>query len=717
MSERPAGVPEGAYWDEDDNEWCLPERDDNDEFHGLVTWWRPDGTVCCKTQYVHGSPHGSFQRFHENGEVSREGEFVEGSLQGTNRYYRSTAETSENFPYGLGDAVKRAEMDYESGRVVAARCYDENDNQCMEDGEPFPESVPDGVPADAHFRKREADDEYRWVKGEVVDNGDGTIDRVGTWQWWSAEGVLVAEEPYQKGKRHGTCRFFDDDGTLKEEVTYASGNRHGMRREFEDGELTEERNYVDGKVRGLCKKLLHEDERGSGPAVYQRGEFEDDDATGLIEFLDAEDKVIGSLDTGRESGYEVMQRVFDTDADLTGLSQSLAKEGFVGPSLVALARAVGRGEAGSADLQDLVHKQRLPESMDDARGYRTWYCSMVVSNMLRFGAGPAKCANTFANAFRVGADAWETLRSIAANLDDYNQEGLAKEVIDGAIAAAPQEVGRRFEFTRGLIRASAGDPDGAKASVAELGQVDANLASRLGVYFGSLFPSWSFWPGADSRRSAAAKVTGLLQRTRAKSEPEVEPFRLAIQKSATRIEHYRERLVTLFGERDWIVPSVSQLLPDGPVDVPIPDRYQGVGIQHLSRQEWTRLTWLCHLCGLTELALPESMQGTDDYVPTNLIGWTRVYLAFGLDDVAERVTAMLEASDVAADENKEELVTQLIAAANDSDWFGMPMSRVEDLLDSDFLHGDELAFLSTLKFYANTEEDLFDEQEDDEDED
>ena len=83
MPERPKSVPEEAFWDEGDDEWCLPETDEAGEKHGTVKWWRPDGTLCCQTEYVHGKPHGKFQRFHENGEVSREGIFEDGKLHGT----------------------------------------------------------------------------------------------------------------------------------------------------------------------------------------------------------------------------------------------------------------------------------------------------------------------------------------------------------------------------------------------------------------------------------------------------------------------------------------------------------------------------------------------------------------------------------------------------------------------------------------------------------
>jgi hypothetical protein len=221
---RPAGVPEGAYWDDGDNEWCLPERNAAGEFHGLVKWYRPDGTLCCATEHDGGKPHGSFTRYHENGEPSRTGTFVRGTLQGVNVFTRSTAETTENFPAGLGAHIWRCEMDFVDGRTTEGRLFDREGRRVMEDGKPFPTERPAGVPANAHFRKPQGQSTYLWVAGETTQVGD-EWQKVGTWKFWSERGVLVREEPYEGGALHGTLRIWEHDGELIEERRYEHGER------------------------------------------------------------------------------------------------------------------------------------------------------------------------------------------------------------------------------------------------------------------------------------------------------------------------------------------------------------------------------------------------------------------------------------------------------------------------------------------------------------
>src|SRR5262245_7997123 len=94
---RPAGLPEAAVWNESDSEWELAEENAKGEHHRVLTWWRPDGTMCCRTEFQNGQAHGKFQRFHENGEVSREGTMAKGDIVGIERWHRSTKPTTEYF--------------------------------------------------------------------------------------------------------------------------------------------------------------------------------------------------------------------------------------------------------------------------------------------------------------------------------------------------------------------------------------------------------------------------------------------------------------------------------------------------------------------------------------------------------------------------------------------------------------------------------------------
>jgi antitoxin component YwqK of YwqJK toxin-antitoxin module len=278
---RPAGIPDTAYWDQDDNEWVVAQRNGDGEFHGVVTYYRPDGTRCCATQFVDGTAHGPFSRFHENQELSRTGTYVNGTLHGTNVFTRSTAPTTENFPRGLGANIWRCEMDYVNGSVTEGRLYDRAGGRVKEDGDPFPQTRPAGVPSTAHYRKPAGHDDYLWVAGAMRDNDDGTGVRVGRWQYWSEDGELVREETYDDNGEltydrpanvpshaeldtdnetwtvpaprvddvaHGDAYVYSIDGVLRSSETYRAGQLECVREYLSDGSLGQDSSLVDGGV-------------------------------------------------------------------------------------------------------------------------------------------------------------------------------------------------------------------------------------------------------------------------------------------------------------------------------------------------------------------------------------------------------------------------------------------------------------------------------------
>src|SRR5579859_5501095 len=68
MPERPAGVPADAEWDCADEEWVqVPHPDEQGRKHGLVTFWRRDGSLMARQVYRNGVAHGSYSRYHESG--------------------------------------------------------------------------------------------------------------------------------------------------------------------------------------------------------------------------------------------------------------------------------------------------------------------------------------------------------------------------------------------------------------------------------------------------------------------------------------------------------------------------------------------------------------------------------------------------------------------------------------------------------------------------
>ncbi len=224
-TERPSTVPENAIWCESDNEWVLAPADEEGEYHGVVAFWRPDGTLVNHCSFEHGIPHGWYKRYHESGEVSREGHFVNGQLHGTDVFWRSEHPTTENFPHGLSQRVWRAEMDMVDGSVVAGRLFDKTGNPLTETGEPLPER-PSNVPESASF----ASNTQRWLTGET----DDSFRRHGLWMFFEKNGDLCQESEYKNGEVLWT-RTYDSPREAELEHDLGEGRQEEARRKVVDG--------------------------------------------------------------------------------------------------------------------------------------------------------------------------------------------------------------------------------------------------------------------------------------------------------------------------------------------------------------------------------------------------------------------------------------------------------------------------------------------------
>src|SRR5262245_3858099 len=122
---RPDGVPAEAEWSEKDQEWILGPHDAEGKFHGDVSYWRPDGTLCCICPHEQGQPHGLSKRFHESGEVSQTAFYERGELHGPRIWYASDKPTSEKMRTAdMGQNVERVEVSYKRNVASAFRFYD-----------------------------------------------------------------------------------------------------------------------------------------------------------------------------------------------------------------------------------------------------------------------------------------------------------------------------------------------------------------------------------------------------------------------------------------------------------------------------------------------------------------------------------------------------------------------------------------------------------------
>jgi hypothetical protein len=226
---RPAAVPPEATWSATDNEWILGQRDAEGRFQGLVRYWRPDGTLCCECPHQDDKPHGLSRRLHENGEVAQTCEYQAGTIHGLRTWFATDGPTTEQMHTpGMSPLVRRCELEYESGIVVAFRYFDAQGQRVLRSGQPF-EPPPPGVPERATWQ----DGARCWLEVGWTDDGP-----TGRGRAWDRHGVLYAEEQFEAGHRHGESRLRRPDGSVRAVFTYRQGRLHGPAQVFHrDGTL------------------------------------------------------------------------------------------------------------------------------------------------------------------------------------------------------------------------------------------------------------------------------------------------------------------------------------------------------------------------------------------------------------------------------------------------------------------------------------------------
>ncbi len=294
---RPESVPADAWWDASDNEWVLGIKDEQDRLHGEVSYWRPDGTLCCRCDHDAGQPHGQSQRFHQSGELSQTCTFVRGQLHGTRSWFSIDGPTTENTrPPGVPESVMRSEMDYDMGDVTAVRHFDGSGRRLCADGSLFPEH-PASLPSSAWWDENEA----CWKDGRA----NAEAEKIGVWQHWDRDGLLLLRCVFEADALHGPAWERVDAETLR---------RPG--------------------------------------AIAARGRYHQAVRVGPWEFLDAAEQVVGAFDYGEPVGADE-ELVFLDDAhrpaeawlDLAG---RYGVQRSLGLWLATLGRAAGAG--GDATL-------------------------------------------------------------------------------------------------------------------------------------------------------------------------------------------------------------------------------------------------------------------------------------------------------------------------------------------------------------------------------
>ncbi len=99
-------------------------------------------------------------------------------------------------------------------------------------------------------------------------------EREGLWRFWHENGQLSQEGNYLNGKVEGLRRWWYENGQLEQEENSVNGKEEGLIRLWhENGELKQEGNYVNGKAEGLYVRW-YENGQLNQEGNYLNGEME-----------------------------------------------------------------------------------------------------------------------------------------------------------------------------------------------------------------------------------------------------------------------------------------------------------------------------------------------------------------------------------------------------------------------------------------------------------
>jgi antitoxin component YwqK of YwqJK toxin-antitoxin module len=578
---RPESVPEDAWWEENDQEWVLGEKNEEGALQGTVKYWRADGTLCNECDFEDGTPHGPFKRFHENGDVSQEGRFEKGKLHGPRTFLATDSETTENMPDGLSEKVFKAVMEYDMDSVVSGKLFDRDGQRIKEDGSAFPE-VPEGVPEDAQF----SESSNQWYTGSFDENNA----RSGQWRFWSSEGELQEEAEYENGEYHGQVKFFRK-GKIFQVISFQNGSKNGV---FQ--EIVEPKTHTDSRIR------------------IAKGMFEDNIAVGTWTFHDSKGQLVSKNELGKITPDEdlldtaVFSNQRQTAQDWFELSRKLLRDNLKSEAICAMARAAASEQKVEA-LNSLL--ERLAIELTDQAALQ------AAEAVLEQNAGSLAALG---NAIIRGADTASLFRGMAVILDQKFHSRAALDLVNAALLLAPERT--EFYFTRSLVNMSLGNDMAAAQDATHLEPKEPDNAAFLTDYVRVLFPVFNFWPAKEKPET---HYDGLPE-TPAKTAGEI---RLVIQKYATRLHLVREQMLKLvIGRPDWLLPDMLAVLPSGlaeleckQIEVPDPDdpdepfvvdidetinvtTWELPALLRVARDDWNAVAWLCWASGYDHVTLP-----------------------------------------------------------------------------------------------------------------
>jgi len=377
--------------------------------------------------------------------------------------------------------------------------------------------------------------------------------------------------------------------------------------------------------------------------------FEDGQAVGTWTFLDEKGEVVRVIDRGSAVAASVVETspAFALElVDGWSTARALAAGGRVREALCAAARAAARaGDAEGLRAFLAEHVVALDPAVEREQGDAL----AQASDATLVGALDALIS---------GAEAASALRTLAAIIPGV--PAVVFDLVEAALLLAP---GRpAIHVTRALVRAQAGDEDGARADVRAVEAAVPGASTALVAYVDFVFrpftlPEW--WdaleaeravvqatgsePGGPPEESAAGEESAEGEEPAATVAQDLEAIQHLAAVYATRLGRVdaalrAARARTMGGgsaaekEPAWWPPDLSALLPEGPVELlhetvtcdPVPETgaietieidedvaLEGITVPALLAQahaDHAALAWLCWATGLRAIELPRAIE-------------------------------------------------------------------------------------------------------------
>jgi len=649
----PPNVPPQARWDANEGAWSLDEGDDLDRRPrgapsaagavltsplGLLpggavrirAWW-PDGAPKTVVARAGAGRAAALFRLHPDGALYRVGPLLDGVPHGTHRAYSTDGESPEALqvccvPPGAWQLVQT----YRRGEGQGQAWYNRSGLRLLGNGAPFPER-PAGVPPSA---------EYNELTGFFQDGVPlYSAQPTGKRRSWDMNGVLRFEEELVAGQHHGRTRVYDVAGRLRSDACFAREVLDGPHAEWPAGPEPHFRLPAIAGTEGQCAE---------GQAV------------GLWRYVDADGREVARRDLGSAAATTALTReqcpvLADgarTPEAWRALGHELHAEGRFLEAVIAMARAAAAAVSPAPLVEALA----------------AWTVALAPGPAAEQARALVKSAEgdlaLLLDGVRRGADPafllWTAGRGLShadrAALDLVNAAILLRDAAPDDRLADPVEL----RVTRALMLGALGEPEAALGDADSVAPLSPDQAEFLRLFVRVYFPRFDFWPAREALTASPA-------------DPELAPaqsldeINRMIARLATRLTILRERLCARVpGDVPFMVPSLTELLPDGPVplgawsftlseaeysgdasegeaadpegedprsveirvdeQMGLPAPTDGVlALMRRARADWAALTWLCWAVGLDRPALATEVRPPAAFARAALMSMERAW--------------------------------------------------------------------------------------------